>query len=65
MSRDSGREPGRKPREYPHSSGDRNTYPPRKHPDKETFEGGRQHVAPPGGSTDGHAGSGGASRRRS
>jgi len=40
------RGPGHKPREYPHSSGDRNNFPLRKGADKEVFEGGRQHVDP-------------------
>ena len=38
--------PGDKPREYPHSSGDRNTFPLERHPHKEDFSGGRQRVAP-------------------
>lgn len=40
------RAPGHKPREYPHSSGDRNTFPLEKHPDKGVSNGGRQRVAP-------------------
>lgn len=40
------REPGSKQREYPHSSGDRNTFPPVRHPDKGTHGGGKQRVAP-------------------
>lgn len=40
------REPGSKQREYPHSSGDRNTWPPARKPDKGTSGGGRQRVAP-------------------
>lgn len=41
------REPGSKPREYPHSSGDRNTtWPPASKPDKGTRGGGKQRVAP-------------------
>lgn len=40
------REPGSKQREYPHSSGDRNTFPPVRNPDKGTHGGGRQRVAP-------------------
>lgn len=40
------RTPGHKPREYPHSSGDRNTFPLERHPDKGVSGGGRQRVAP-------------------
>lgn len=35
-----------KPREYPHSSGDRNTFPLTEHKDKDVTDGGRQRVAP-------------------
>jgi|SRR5690606_12838115 len=38
--------PGRKQREYPHSSGDRNTWPPVRNPDKRNHTGGSQRVAP-------------------
>lgn len=45
-SREPPAEPGRKQREYPHSSGDRNTFPPVEHPHKRNHPGGRQRVAP-------------------
>lgn len=45
-SREPPAEPGRKQREYPHSSGDRNTFPPVEHPEKRNHSGGRQRVAP-------------------
>ena len=38
--------PGEKQREYPHSSGDRNTFPLRRHRDKGVSGGGTQKVAP-------------------